>query len=142
MAGLLPYLGGVNACFNALSAACLLGGYWAIRRGRRDLHRLAMLSAVSASALFLAGYLTRAALHGTRTFPGHGIWHGIYLLILVPHMILAGAVVPLVGISLYFSLSARFAAHRRIARWTFPIWMYVSVTGVVVYFMLYHWPVG
>ncbi len=140
--GIVPYLGGVNACFNALSAACLIVGFFAIRRGRRDVHRVAMLSAVGASALFLAGYLTRAALHGTRRFGGHGVWHGVYLAILVPHMILAAVVVPLVGFALHHALSARFAQHRRIARWTFPIWMYVSVTGVVVYLMLYHWPSG
>ncbi|MHB8416553.1 MAG: DUF420 domain-containing protein [Myxococcales bacterium] len=141
MSALLPYLGGINACFNGLSATCLLAGFVAIRGGHRKLHRFLMLSAVVASALFLAGYLTRAALHGTRRFPGVGVWHAIYLAILLPHMALAVAVVPLVGFSLYYSLSGRFPKHRKIARWTFPIWMYVSVTGVVVYLMLYHWPI-
>ncbi len=137
---LVPYLGGINAGFNALSAVCLATGYWAIRRGRRDLHRRAMLSAALASTLFLAGYLTRAAFHGTRTFAGRGPWRELYLSILFPHMVLAGAVVPLAGVTLYLSLSARFGAHRRIARWTFPIWMFVSASGIVVYLMLYRWP--
>lgn len=140
MIGIVPYLGGVNACFNALSATCLLLGFVAIRRGRRDVHKTLMLTAVGASALFLAGYLTRAALHGTRRFPGHGLWHGVYLAILLPHMLLAVVVVPLVLLALWHALGGRFDRHRRVVRWTFPIWMYVSVTGVIVYLMLYHWP--
>ncbi len=140
MDAVVPYLGGINACCNAVAASCLLAGFVAIRGGHRRVHRALMLSAVVASALFLAGYLTRAALHGTRSFPGVGLWHAVYLAILLPHMLLAAVVVPLVGFSLYYSLSSRFPSHRKVARWTFPIWMYVSVTGVVVYLMLYHWP--
>lgn len=140
MGAVVPHLGGINACFNGIAASCLFAGFVAIRTGHRRIHRFLMLSAVVASALFLAGYLTRAALHGTRSFPGAGFWHALYLAILLPHMALAAAVVPLVGFSLYYSLSGRFPKHRKIARWTFPIWMYVSVTGVVVYLMLYHWP--
>jgi putative membrane protein len=140
MEAILPYLGGINASFNALSAACILAGYFAIRGGRRDVHRLFMLSAVASSALFLAGYLTRAALHGTRSFGGQGVWRIVYFVILIPHMILAVAVVFLVAFTLFYAFTGRFASHRKIVRWTFPIWLYVSVTGVVVYFMLYHWP--
>lgn len=140
MEAIVPYLGGVNASFNALCACCLVAGYAAIRGGRRDVHRFCMLSAVTASALFLAGYLTRAALHGTRSFAGQGVWRTVYFAILIPHMILAVAVVFLVGFTLYYAFSSNFAAHRRIVRWTFPIWLYVSVTGVIVYLMLYHWP--
>ena len=137
---LVPNLGGINACFNALSASLLLVGFVAIKRGRRELHRACMLGAVVASALFLAGYLTRAALHGTRRFEGADWARDLYFAILVPHMILAVAVVPLVGFTLYRALRGRFEAHRRLARITYPIWLYVSVTGVVVYGMLYHWP--
>jgi putative membrane protein len=137
---IIPNLGGINAVFNALSACCLLAGYVAVRSGRRDVHRTFMLSAFGASTLFLAGYLTRAALHGTRNFPGHGFWRTIYFAVLIPHMLLAFTVVPLVGYTLYYAFSGDFAKHRRIVRWTFPIWMYVSVTGVIVYLMLYHWP--
>jgi putative membrane protein len=140
MDAIIPYLGGVNASFNALSAACLLAGYVAIRNHRRDVHRFFMLSAVTCSAIFLAGYLTRAALHGTRSFSGQGLWRWVYFLILIPHMILAVSVVFLVGFTLYYAFSSDFVRHRRIVRWTFPIWMYVSVTGVIVYLMLYHWP--
>ena len=139
MGAIVPYLGGVNASFNALSATCLLAGYVAVRNGRRDIHRFFMLSAVTASALFLAGYLTRAFLHGTRAFQGHGLWRTIYFVILIPHMLLAFTVVPLVGFTLYYAFSGNFVKHRRIVRWTFPIWMYVSVTGVIVYLMLYRW---
>jgi putative membrane protein len=138
----VPYLGGINACFNALSAILLVAGFTFIKRGRRDLHRRAMLSAFGSSALFLAGYLTRAALHGTRSFPGTGWLKTLYLAILIPHMILAVLVVPLVLVTLTFALRGRFAQHRRLARITFPIWMYVSVTGVIVYLMLYRLPVA
>jgi putative membrane protein len=139
---LVPYLGGINACFNALSALLLVAGFTFIKRGRRDLHRIAMLSAFASSTLFLAGYLTRAALHGTRAFPGTGWIKTLYLAILIPHMILAVLVVPLVLTTLTLALRGRFPQHRRLARITFPIWMYVSVTGVIVYLMLYRLPVA
>ncbi|MHB1844258.1 MAG: DUF420 domain-containing protein [Deltaproteobacteria bacterium] len=137
---LIVNLGGINACFNGLSALLLAVGFMAIRAGKRDLHRACMLSALTASALFLAGYLTRAALGGTRRFPIPGVWHTIYLAILLPHMLLAITVAPLALWALYHALAGRFDRHRRIARWAFPIWMYVSVTGVLVYLMLYHFP--
>jgi putative membrane protein len=139
---LVPYLGGINACFNALSALLLVAGFTFIKRGRRDLHRLAMLSAFAASTLFLAGYLTRAVLHGTRSFGGTGWLRTLYFAILIPHMILAILVVPLILVTLTFALRGRFNKHRRLARVTFPIWMYVSVTGVIVYLMLYRLPLA
>ncbi|HEU4385484.1 MAG TPA: DUF420 domain-containing protein [Anaeromyxobacteraceae bacterium] len=128
----------VNASLNALSAALLLAGWRAIRSGRRERHRRLMLSALACSALFLAGYLTRVALTGTHRFPGGGALRAAYLVVLGSHTALAVAVLPMVLRTLYLALRGRFEAHRRIARWTFPVWLYVSVTGVAVYLMLYH----
>lgn len=128
----------VNAVLNATSALCLGLGYVAIRRKRVGVHRALMLSALLASAIFLAGYLTRMWLTGTHRFPATGPLKTFYLLLLFSHMVLAVALLPLIFRTLFLALTARFAAHRRLARITWPIWMYVSVTGVVVYWMLYH----
>lgn len=130
-------LAGVNALLNGTATVCLVLGYLFIRRGRRDLHMRAMLGAVGASALFLVFYVTRFLLTGTHEFAGEGVARTIYLTILFSHMVLAVVVVPLVLRLLYLAAKERFDAHRRLARWTFPIWMYVSVTGIVVYLMLY-----
>ncbi len=135
------HLAGINACCNAASATLLLCGFVAIKFRRRDIHEAFMLSALAASTLFLAGYLTRAALGGTKAFAGHGWLKALYFAILVPHMLLAVTVVPLVATGLYYAFARRFRSHRRLMRWTYPIWMYVSVTGVIVYFMLYELPV-
>ncbi len=130
-------LAGVNALMNATATVCLVLGYVFIRRGRRDLHMRAMLAAVSASALFLVFYVTRFLLTGTHEFAGEGMARTAYLTILFSHMVLAVVVVPLVLRLLFLAARQRFDAHRRLARWTYPIWMYVSVTGIVVYVMLY-----
>jgi len=128
----------VNATLNATSAALLFAGWRAIRRGHRDLHRNLMIAACAVSAIFLASYLTRVALTGTHRFPGGGALRAIYLAVLASHTVLAALTVPLVLRTLWLSLHARFVAHRRIAHVALPVWMYVSVTGVVVYVMLYH----
>jgi putative membrane protein len=135
LAGALP---SVNASLNAVSATLLFMGWRAIRSGRRELHRALMLGACGSSVLFLAGYLTRIALTGTHHFPGTGPLRVAYLAILASHTVLAALTLPLAVRTLQLSLGARFAEHRRVARITFPIWMYVSLTGVVVYVMLYH----
>ncbi|BDG08470.1 DUF420 domain-containing protein [Anaeromyxobacter paludicola] len=127
----------VNAALNATSAALLFLGWRAIRAGRRDLHRALMLSACGSSVLFLAGYFTRIALTGTHRYPGSGAAKAVYLAVLLSHTLLAAATLPLALRTLYLSLGQRFAEHRRVARWAFPVWIYVSVTGVVVYVMLY-----
>jgi putative membrane protein len=127
-----------NATLNAASAALVVLGFRAIRRGRRDTHRALMLAAVGCSTLFLAGYLTRIALTGTHRFPGAGPLRVAYLAVLASHTLLAVLAAPLVLRTLFLGLRARFPAHRRIARATLPVWLYVSVTGVVVYVMLYH----
>jgi putative membrane protein len=128
----------VNAALNLVSATLLFAGWRAIRRGDRERHRQLMLAAVSSSALFLVSYLTRVALTGTHRFPDDGALRAVYLVVLLTHTVLAAAAAPLVLRTVFLSLRDRIGEHRRIARWTLPIWMYVSVTGVVVYVMLYH----
>ncbi len=134
LAALLP---SVNAALNATSAALLFLGWRAICAGRRELHRALMLGACSSSLLFLAGYFTRIALTGTHRFPGGGPLRAVYLTILVSHTVLATLTLPLALRTLQLSLGARFEEHRRVARFTFPAWIYVSLTGVAVYVMLY-----
>ena len=127
----------VNAALNATSATLLFLGWRAIRAGRRERHRALMISALGTSALFLVGYLTRVALTGTHRFPGTGLLRASYLALLGSHTLLAAAALPLVLAAFGLALRGRYEAHRRVARWTFPGWMYVSVTGVLVYVMLY-----
>ena len=127
----------MNAALNATSATLLFLGWRAIRSGERIRHRNLMLAALGTSALFLVGYLTRIALTGTHRFPGDGWLRTGYLLLLGSHTLLAAAIVPLIAVALWLAWKGRFDAHRRIARYTFPAWLYVSVTGVLVYVMLY-----
>jgi putative membrane protein len=134
----ISYLPTIDAVLNATSALLLTLGYIFIRRGNVRAHKTCMLSAVGTSALFLACYLTYHYFHGTTRFTGQGAVRPIYFAILISHTVLAAAIVPLVVTTLYRALRGRFALHRRIARWTLPAWLYVSVTGVVVYWMLYH----
>jgi putative membrane protein len=128
----------VNAGLNSTSTLLLFAGYIFIKRRMITAHTYAMVGAFIASTVFLIGYLTRFYLTGAHRFPDVGVWRTIYLVILISHMILAVVTVPLVVRSLFLAYKKRYQEHRRIARWTFPIWMYVSVTGVVVYAMLYH----
>lgn len=128
----------VNATLNATSGVLVVLGWRAIRAGARERHRALMLAAFGSSVLFLAGYLTRVALTGTHAFPGGGALRVVYLAVLASHTVLAAAAAPLVLRTLFLAVRARFPDHRRIARYTLPIWMYVSATGVAVYVMLYH----
>jgi uncharacterized membrane protein YozB (DUF420 family) len=132
--GNLPAL---NATLNATCAVLLTIGWILIRRGRWRQHRAVMITAFCTSSLFLISYLTYHARVGSKHFPGQGPIRTVYFTILITHTILAAAIVPLALVTLSRGLSSRFDRHRAIARWTLPIWMYVSVTGVVVYFMLY-----
>lgn len=127
----------LNAMLNATSAVFLVAGYLAIKRGDRDLHRRCMVTAVAASTVFLASYLTRYYLEGTHRYPGEGWDKILYLVILFSHMVLAAAVMPMIARALYLAWRGRYERHRALARWTWPIWIYVSVTGVAVYVMLY-----
>ncbi|HEY6119266.1 MAG TPA: DUF420 domain-containing protein [Pyrinomonadaceae bacterium] len=131
----LPHL---NAFLNASSAVLLLAGYSFIRRGKISAHKRCQLSALTASILFLISYLTYHYFHGATRFPGQGIARPIYFTILISHTILAIVIVPLVVVTLTRALRGDFQRHRRIARITLPLWLYVSVTGVLVYLMLYH----
>ena len=119
----------INASLNGTSAVLLLTGHNLIRRGRMAAHRAVMITAVITSSLFLISYLY---------YQGHGWSRPLYFTILISHTILAAAIVPLVIITLSRALRERFDRHRAIARWTYPLWLYVSVTGVVIYVMLYH----
>jgi uncharacterized membrane protein YozB (DUF420 family) len=131
------YLPHLNAILNATCALLLLSGYSFIRAGRVAAHRVCQISAVVVSILFLTSYITYHLHHGTTRFAGEGLARPIYFTILISHTILAIAIVPLVAVTLYRALHADFLRHRRIARLTFPLWLYVSVTGVIVYLMLY-----
>lgn len=127
----------INATLNATSALLLIWGYTLIRRGRVHAHRRVMLSAFCVSTLFLVCYLFYHAQVGSVRFGGSGAIRTVYLGILLTHTVLAAMVPVLAALTLWRALSGKFDKHRRIARWTLPIWLYVSVTGVVVYWMLY-----
>ena len=133
------YLPALIASLNGASASLLVAGRYAIARGRMSAHRACMIAAVVSSALFLACYLYFHYHVGDIRFLGDHFWHVIYLIVLIPHVILAIVIVPMVIITLSRGLRAQYVRHRAIARWTWPLWMYVSVTGVLVYFMLYQW---
>lgn len=133
-------LAAVCATLNAAAALLLTSGLIAIRRGARRVHGRLMASAFVVSAVFLAVYLTRAAIGGTRHYAGVGPWRTVYFAILMTHMLLAAAVPPLAIYTIYLALKKRFAAHRKIVKVTLPVWLYVSVTGVAVYVLLYHPP--
>ena len=128
----------LDAVLNAASAVLMTLGFLFIRRKNILAHKICMLSAVSTSTLFLVCYLWYHAHHGVTRFAGEGAVRGFYFALLGSHTVLAAAIVPLVLMTLYRALRRRFELHKRIARWTLPVWLYVSVTGVVVYWMLYH----
>ena len=134
---LLSYLPSINASLNSACALFLVIGYLLIRRGHVTAHRVCMLSAFATSTLFLVSYLTYHYQVGSVPFEGRGWVRPLYFSVLISHTVLAVAIVPLVLVTLVRALRGRFERHKRIARWTLPIWLYVSVTGVVVYWMLY-----
>lgn len=131
---LLPHL---NAALNFTSFLLLVTGYQFIRRGNIFAHRNCQLAAVGTSILFLCSYLTYHYFHGATRFSGPPLVRSIYLIILFTHTVLAVVIVPMVIITLYRAVRGDFLRHRRIARWTLPLWLYVSITGVIVYLMLY-----
>jgi uncharacterized membrane protein YozB (DUF420 family) len=130
----LPLL---NAVLNAAATILLLSGYTAIRRGKMRVHRALMLAAFATSVLFLTSYLIYHAQAGSRPFPGRGPIRAVYFTILISHVVLAAVIPVLAAVTLSLGLRSRFDRHVRIARWTLPLWLYVSVTGIVVYWMLY-----
>jgi putative membrane protein len=135
----LNFLPALNAVLNGLCATALLVGFYFIRQRNVAAHRKAMMTAFVFSSLFLVSYILHHALHGDQIFPGHGTVRTIYLSILISHIGLSVVALPMVLTTFFFSLSGRFRQHRAIARYTLPIWLYVSVTGVVVYAMLAVW---
>ena len=132
--GDLPTL---NAGLNAASFALLLLGFWLVRRGRREAHRKAMLLALATSAAFLVSYLVYHAQVGSVRFAGQGPVRTLYFAVLISHTVLAAAIVPLVVLTAGRALRGRFEAHRAVARVTLPLWLWVSASGVAVYWMLY-----
>jgi putative membrane protein len=130
----------VNATLNAISAVLLLVGFRAIRRREIARHRIAMGAAFATSVLFLVSYVIYHVNAGSKHYAGGGALRAIYLIVLATHVALAAVVVPLAAMTLALALRGSFARHRRLARWTLPVWLYVSATGVFVYAMLYHGP--
>jgi len=128
----------LNALLNSLSAVLLFFGYRAIHKADRETHKKIMLAALGSSALFLISYLIYHYNVGSVPYPYHDWTRIVYLLILIPHIILAAVMSPFILIAVWFALRSDFERHRRIARWIWPVWMYVSVSGVTIYLMLYH----
>ncbi|HEX7333888.1 MAG TPA: DUF420 domain-containing protein [Pyrinomonadaceae bacterium] len=133
----ISYLPHINACLNGTSAVLLVSGYSFIRSGNVAAHRTCQVSALAVSLLFLASYLTYHFHHGATRFQGTGLARPIYFTVLTSHTILAMVIVPLVVLTFYRAFRGDFTRHRRIARITLPLWLYVSITGVIVYLMLY-----
>ena len=134
----LSYLPLANAIFNSLSTFCLLAGYLAIRKRKRELHLKFMLSALTFSFLFLVSYLIYHSFHGDTLYEGEGLIRIFYFFILISHIFLSAVVLPMILTTVYFAATGNFAKHPKIARITLPLWLYVSVTGVMVYLILYH----
>jgi putative membrane protein len=132
----LSFVPALNALFNALAATCLAVGYVAIRRRAVQVHRFCMVAAFALSAVFLVGYLAYHYVHGDTRYAGTGVGRTVYLLVLASHVVLSITVVPGALTSFYFAFTRQFERHRRLNRVFLPIWLYVSVTGVVIYFML------
>ncbi|MBZ4415290.1 DUF420 domain-containing protein [Myxococcus sp. RHSTA-1-4] len=130
----LRFLPAVNAGLNATAAALLIAGWVAVKRGARRAHQYLMVAAFAASALFLVCYLAYHFVHGDTRYVGD--WRGLYLSILASHVLLSMSVVPLALVAFYFAWRKEFTRHRKVTRWLAPIWVYVSVTGVVIFFML------
>lgn len=138
MLDLARFLPSVNAALNGMSAILLATGYQQIRQGRVAAHRACMLAAFATSTVFLASYLLLRYVAGMTRYTGEGWLRVIYFLVLGSHTVLAALMVPLAVFTLALAVRGRLSVHKRIARWTLPVWLYVSITGVVVYVMLYH----
>ena len=132
----LPFLPALNCVLNACSAFCLVRGVFAIKRGRARIHMRWMISAFGCSALFLVSYILHHHLHGDTKFPADNGLKPVYLTILASHILLSVVALPMILMTFYFALSGRLEPHRRLAKFTFPIWLYVSVTGVLIFLFL------
>jgi putative membrane protein len=136
----LSFLPPLNAFLNSASAIFLALGVIAIKQGDKERHWRMMLTALGFSAVFLVSYLVYHHFQGDTPFEGTGFIRPVYFFILISHIVLSAVVLPLIFTTLYFATTKNFTSHRRLARYTFPVWMYVSITGVLVYLILYHWP--
>lgn len=132
----LAFIPGVNAALNATSATLLVSGFIAIRNGRRELHKRLMVSAFAASIVFFIGYVIYHYAHGDTPYLGVGPIRTVYYTILITHVVLSIVVFPMILTTFYFASRERFSTHKKLARWTLPLWLYVSVTGVIIYMML------
>ena len=128
----------INAILNTISSVLLIIGYTQIKKQQSDIHKKYMLSALAVSALFLISYLIYHYYVGSVPYPHYDWTRPVYFIILVPHIILAGLIAPFVLITVWLALRKKFETHRHLARWVFPIWLFVSISGVLVYLMLYH----
>ena len=135
----LESLPAANAILNGMSASLILLGYFFIKRGNKSTHRLCMILALSCSILFICSYLTYHYSAGVTRFAGPDWARYLYFTILFSHTPLAALVFPMIIVTVVRAAKGRFAAHKKLARWTFPIWLYVSITGILIYFMLYQW---
>ena len=132
----LAFLPAVNAALNATTTIFLLRGWFAIRSGIRALHAFCQKTAFVVSALFLVCYIIYHSVHGDTHFPGHGIAKILYLSMLASHVVLSIVALPMILATFFYALSGRFETHRRLAKWTFPVWLYVSITGVLIFVVL------
>ena len=132
----LSFMPGVNAALNATSATLLVLGLLAIKNGRREVHKRLMVLAFAASAVFLVGYVIYHYAHGDTQYQGEGAIRTVYFTVLITHVLLSIVMLPMILGTFYLAAKERFTSHKKLARWTLPIWLYVSVTGVVIYFML------
>ncbi len=132
----ISYLPALNATLNGMSALCLIAGFRYIKKGHHRTHKRYMIAALSFSALFLVSYLTYHHFQGDTLFTGTGLIRPVYFFILITHIVLSIFALPMALITAFFSFSERFVQHKRIARYTFPVWLYVSVTGVLVFAFL------
>jgi putative membrane protein len=130
------FLPGLNALLNGLSATALVAGYVFIRQKKINYHWRAMVTAFALSTMFLVGYILHHALHGDVRYPVHAAYRTAYLWLLGSHILLSAVALPVILVTFFFSLTRRFQQHKKIARWTFPLWLYVSITGVITYLML------
>ncbi|MDH3632672.1 MAG: DUF420 domain-containing protein [Gammaproteobacteria bacterium] len=135
---IIPYLPHFQALLNTTATLLLASGYYFIRNARRDLHRNCMATALVISSVFMVSYLTYHAHVGYMPFAGQGIIRPFYFTLLASHVILAAVIVPLVLTTVYFAIKADFNRHPRLARWTLPLWLFVSVSGVVIYLLGFH----
>jgi putative membrane protein len=131
------FLPGLNALLNGMSAVALTAGFTFIRLRKINAHWRAMTTAFAFSTMFLVSYILHHALHGDVHYPVHAAYRGLYLSLLASHIILATVALPMILVTFFFSLTRRFPQHKKLARWTFPVWLYVSVTGVITYAMLH-----